>query len=931
MAKRMLIDAQHPEETRVVIADENQIYDFDFVSTAKKQLKGNIYLAKITRVEPSLQAAFVEYGGGKQGFLPFSEIHADYYQIPISDRKRLMEEAQAEEEADESNDADQASAQTSASDTDASTSDGPATELAASDATGFSQGTDQNHSGNKDEATDHPAYLMQGAIDISTSEYVEMPENAEDNLPISQALAHTESSAGGNLDHGEPMMASVLPIAIDEQPSDMAGDYQTSERSNSEGQQNDAPASENQPSEGVETLSSEEEDYQSRPKKNVFLKRYKIQEVIRRGQIVLVQVIKEERGNKGCSLTTYLSLAGRYCVLMPNSPKDGGISRKIANAEDRKRLKAISTELRLAQGMSVIVRTAGMDRTRAEIKRDYDYLVKLWNQIREDTLKSNAPALIYEESDIIKRAIRDQYSSDIDELIVEGDEGYHAAKEFMKLLLPSHTPKIKHYKEATPLFYALNVEEQLLSMHDPVVKLKSGGYIVINPTEALISIDVNSGRATGERNIEETAIKTNVEAAAEVARQLRLRDLAGLIVIDFIDMMESRNRRAVEKTLKDSLKADRAKIQLGRISPFGLLEMSRQRLRPSISESNMVQCQHCIGRGVIRSNESMSIQMVRAIEKEASSGTWSGLRVIAPQEIALHLLNSKRDVLRAIEQRHNLTIQVLIDADMASSEFNLEKMRRSQGERSEGGERERERRPRRPERNDRNERPERQERSYRDRDRNHAAASTHETASNDNADAASEGSIEMVESPRDGAFGGERERKNRNRRRGGRNRNRDRDHNRGEQPPQAVSDGVIDMESTDQAAFSPAEAGLPDDAVAQERPPQDHSQRPPRTRGGRGRRRWRDRDDREPRDGQTVAPVAVAGEPQANTYEHAPAVVTDGNTLPAFATEERAPVEPVASRSFEPYVSASAEPVAANGGEGGSKKGWWQKMIELDD
>ncbi len=429
--------------------------------------------------------------------------------------------------------------------------------------------------------------------------------------------------------------------------------------------------------EGVETLASEEEEY--RPKKNQFFKRYKIQEVIRRGQIVLVQVIKEERGNKGVSLTTYLSLAGRYCVLMPNSPKGGGISRKIASADDRKRLKAISTELRLAQGMSVIIRTAGMDRTRAEIKRDYDYLVKLWNQIREDTLHSNAPALIYEESDIIKRAIRDQYSGDIDELIIEGDEGYAAAREFMKLLLASHTPKIKHYNEPTPLFYAYNIEEQLLSMHDPIVKLRSGGYIVINPTEALISIDVNSGRSTGERNIEETATKTNLEAAAEVARQLRLRDLAGLIVIDFIDMLESRNRRAVEKAIKDALKADRAKIQLGRISPFGLLEMSRQRLRSSISEMSMVQCPHCIGRGVIRSNESMSIQMIRAIEKEASAGVWSSLRLVAPQPVALHMLNTKRDILRAIEQRYNLTLQVLIGPDLTSSEFKLEKMRRSQG------------------------------------------------------------------------------------------------------------------------------------------------------------------------------------------------------------------------------------------------------------
>ncbi len=919
MAKRMLIDAQHPEETRVVIADENQIYDFDFVSTAKKQLKGNIYLAKITRVEPSLQAAFVEYGGGKQGFLPFSEIHADYYQIPISDRKRLMEEAQAEEAAEEARERNMPYAHTPSSNEGAAhtsennetqTSENP---VSTDESASFMSPADifeQTASDDKEEAIDHPAYLTQGAIDISVSEDVEMPDSEYDKTPLSQSL---DMSAATSADHGEPVELPAGEVAPDDNG---ANDSQKTDI-----QATESAPTEAQPSEGVETLSSEEEDYQNRPKKNVFMRRYKIQEVIRRGQIVLVQVIKEERGNKGCSLTTYLSLAGRYCVLMPNSPKDGGISRKIANAEDRKRLKAISTELRLAQGMSVIVRTAGMDRTRAEIKRDYDYLVKLWNQIREDTLKSNAPALIYEESDIIKRAIRDQYSSDIDELIVEGDVGYQAAKEFMKLLLPSHTPKIKHYKEATPLFYAYGVEEQLLSMHDPVVKLKSGGYLVINPTEALISVDVNSGRATGERNIEETAVKTNVEAAAEVARQLRLRDLAGLIVIDFIDMMESRNRRAVEKMLKDSLKADRAKIQLGRISPFGLLEMSRQRLRPSISESNMVQCQHCIGRGVIRSNESMSIQMVRSIEKEASTGTWSGLRLIAPQEIALHLLNSKRDVLRTIEQRHNLTIQVLIDADMASSEFNLEKMRRSQGgERSENADRERRPRRERPERNnDRNDRNERPERNR------PVETSQGEEASNDNARGSEGSNIEMMESPRDENSGGDRERKGRNRRRGGRNRNRDRD--RGERP-QNTAPIPVEGEVMDQPTVAANDTSFSEESPATERAPQDTQERPPRNRGGRGRRRWRDRDERG---GETKDTTNVAGDVQSHSYDAAPVSATDGNTLPAFATEERAPAEPMPSRSFEPFIASQAEPVQASTSEGGAKKGWWQKMIELDD
>ncbi len=897
MTKRMLIDALHPEETRVVIADENQVYDFDFVTIAKKQLKGNIYLAKITRVEPSLQAAFVEYGCGKQGFLPFSEIHADYYQIPVSDRKRLMEEAQAEEENDYTPEAaienapleNQASAEQAENDA-AEAEKANATELADTSMATLSE-------------NERPAYLSQTAIDISTSEEAESPFEGDDNLPMSSALSDIESADDSN----EQDMPKSDEAASGETPS----------------------------GEGVETLASEEEDYQARPKKNVFMKRYKIQEVIRRGQIVLVQVIKEERGNKGASLTTYLSLAGRYCVLMPNSPKDGGISRKIASGEDRKRLKAISTELRLAQGMSVIIRTAGMERTRAEIKRDFDYLVKLWNQIREDTLVSNAPALIYEESDIIKRAIRDQYTGDIDELIIEGDEGYKTARDFMKLLLPSHTPKIKHYKDATPLFYAYNIEEQLLSMHDPVVKLRSGGYLVINPTEALISVDVNSGRATGERNIEETAVRTNLEAAAEVARQLRLRDLAGLVVIDFIDMMESRNRRAVEKMLKDSLKADRAKIQLGRISPFGLLEMSRQRIRPSISESNMVQCEHCIGRGYIRSHESMSIQMIRSIEKEASAGVWSSLRLIAPQAVALHLLNTKRDILRGIESRYGLTIQVLIDADLASSEFNLEKMRRSQNERAEGGEQRRERGGRDRDRD--RPRSERGERGGRDRDRDRdrgrdrpaVAAAPVDDDINDTVDAVLES--DASEGQREG-MGENGVRKRSRRRRGGRNRG---DRNREDRP---AGEQPLNAEQENYDASAPGENADADgiEAANSNEPGNPEGGQRNRTRGGRGRRRWRDRDERTGENrGNGEARVAMDGEVRESTHEHvreeaAAPQRTDGNTLPAFATEDRPLIELASNRPAPAPVVASPMLEAAQS-DAPVKKGWWQKMIELDD
>lgn len=864
MAKRMLIDALHPEETRVVIADENQVYDFDFVSAARKQLKGNIYLAKITRVEPSLQAAFVEYGGGKQGFLPFAEIHPDYYQIPVSDRKRLMEEAASEpEESDEQKQKPEAG-------TGSETYGEQPASAESAEITPPEMAMEPVEPPAQEAESERPAYLMQGAIEVSSEE---MEEPAAEEAPIAEdAVPAAEPVEGG-------------------------------ETQESAASAEDAAEGTTEPKSEVETIPNEEEEVR-RSKRTQFFKRYKIQEVIRRGQIVLVQVIKEERGNKGCSLTTYLSLAGRYCVLMPNSPKDGGVSRKIASTDDRKRLKAIYTELKLAAGMSVIIRTAGMDRTRAEIKRDYDYLVKLWNRIREDTLNSNAPALIYEESDIIKRAIRDQYSGDIHELIVEGDEGYKAAKDFMKLLLPSHTPKIKHYKEATPLFYAYNIEDQLLSMHDPVVKLRSGGYIVMNPTEALISIDVNSGRATGERNIEETATKTNLEAAAEVARQLRLRDLAGLIVIDFIDMMESRNRRAVEKALKDALKADRAKIQLGRISPFGLLEMSRQRLRPSISETNMVQCPHCIGRGFIRSNESMSIQMVRAIEKEASTGTWSGLRVIAPQAVALHLLNHKRDILRAIEQRYGLTIQVLIDADLTSSEFNLEKMRRSQSERTD---RDRDNRGRR---NERQERPERQP----------LEPAAVEEAGNDNLPESSDTAEEPARDDSFGEGGGRRGRGRR--RRGGRNRReRGERGDRGERPAPiaaASEDNTMSGFPAPDQDNSPADEFAPQ---GEEQPPR--GERRPRGRGGRGRRRWRDRDERGERRDRSLQ------DGQGRDWNEPPAQAgTDGNSLPPFATEERLPPEPV--RTPEP-VAVAVPASTPRDPNAPAKKGWWQKMIELDE
>lgn len=868
MAKRMLIDAMHPEETRVVIVDNNQIFDFDFVSSSKKQLKGNIYLAKITRVEPSLQAAFVEYGGNKQGFLPFSEIHTDYYQIPASDRKRLMEESAREAETLEA------------------AEDKPAGDGAQE--TALAENI-ESHADNLQE-------LEQASGDLPLApalEEIDITESDEtDKAPMYSALENSDSSLESGI-VSAPAGQQETSLAAEPAPNGAA-----------------VKTEENQPAESVETIQNEEEEEirQNRQRRNSYLRRYKIQEVIRRGQVVLVQVIKEERGNKGASLTTYLSLPGRYCVLMPNSPKDGGISRKIASAEDRKRLKQISTELRLAAGMSVIIRTAGMDRTRAEIKRDYDYLVKLWNHIREDTLKSTAPALIYEESDIIKRSIRDQYTNDIEDILVEGDAGFGAAREFMKLLLPSHTPKVKQYKESTPLFYAHDIEDQLLSMHDPVVKLKSGGYIVINPTEALISIDVNSGRATGERNIEETATKTNIEAANEVARQLRLRDLAGLIVIDFIDMLESRNRRNVERTLKDALKLDRAKIQLGRISPFGLLEMSRQRLRPSISETNMVQCQHCEGRGYIRSNESMSIQIIRSLEKEASHGNWGTLRLIASQDIALHLLNSKRDTLRGIEHKYGVTIQVLIDGDLTASEFNLEKMRRPNSERG----------------------PSRRRQQLSEESLPIAAEdvlqqmeplSEEEIASGDNEPfSPAGGNEEAGQSSR-------RNRRNRRGKRGGRARNRfsENDGAAETQSSQADTENSPENEPASDAVPGAGAQGEPSEMPSTEEDRQ--GRRPRRNRGGRGRRRWNDRGERKDRSHANES----GGREESSQPWNEP-INSNDNTLPAFTRQEAIPVNAPVQDVKVQAMSAPAIPDSTpRDPNAPPKKGWWQKMIELDE
>ncbi|WP_225883107.1 Rne/Rng family ribonuclease [Sphingomonas aliaeris] len=587
MTMRMLIDARHREETRVAVVNGTRIEEFDFESSEHKQLKGNIYLAKVTRVEPSLQAAFVDYGGNRHGFLAFSEIHPDYYQIPKEDRDALLRE-EAEHAAEE------------------------AALRAEHDLDEDDELHDDDGLAEDDHGDDH-------ADDIDE----ESVERFEDDGGVEAEVAAEDAGEARPRRRGKRSAADAA----------------------------------------VEDL---------RERRSNLRHRYKIQDVIRRRQVLLVQVVKEERGNKGAALTSYLSLAGRYCVLMPNTSHGGGISRKISNAGDRKRLKSIMADMQLPPSMGCIVRTAGLQRTRQEIRRDFDYLARLWDGIRETTLASSAPALVYGDSDLLKRAIRDIYNKDIDEVIVEGEDGYRQAREFMKLLMPSHARKVKHYSDAVPLFQRAHVEDQLGAMYHPVVQLKSGGYLVINPTEALVSIDINSGRSTREHSIEQTATATNLEATQEIARQLRLRDMAGLVVIDFIDMDNGSNVRKVEKAMKDALKNDRARIQVGRISSFGLMEMSRQRLRTGVLEASTRQCPHCEGTGLVRTASSAGLSALRLIEDEAAQGRGSVLTLHASMEAAFYLLNRKRGELAEIEDRYGVTVEVTADGEAEGARMSVE-------------------------------------------------------------------------------------------------------------------------------------------------------------------------------------------------------------------------------------------------------------------
>ena len=748
MAKKMLIDATHAEETRVVVVDGNKVEEFDFESVNKRQLAGNIYLAKVTRVEPSLQAAFVDYGGNRHGFLAFSEIHPDYYQIPVADREALIAEERAyakslEDDADEKpapkkrrsrrkkpEVQDEAPTETEALEGNETAVD--ATEASAVvdvaeevDRTGGTETSAEEPlaeeaetpAGETAEVSEAEADPVQASAEDekepageTTSSDVEAPDAdvSGDNVkPQAMSIEGEDPVVSKSLEEDAEPIESGPSLEVETEIKDEASEaeaeaeaeqVEVSAEVSSDEHDDGAPETVDVEATAVEDVEQvaglappenedesddeisdvekdDEVDEDIRPARKPRPRRYKIQEVIKVRQILLVQVVKEERGNKGAALTTYLSLAGRYCVLMPNTARGGGISRKITNASDRKKLKEIANSIEVPDGAGLIVRTAGAQRTKAEIKRDYEYLQRLWEQIRDLTLKSVAPAQIYEEGNLIKRSIRDLYNKEIDEVMVEGEEGYRTAKDFMKMLMPSHAKNVKLHQDGQPLFAKYQVESYLAGMFNPTVQLKSGGYIVIGITEALVAIDVNSGRATKEGSIEDTALKTNLEAAEEVARQLRLRDLAGLIVIDFIDMDERKNNTAVEKRFKDRLKSDRARIQVGRISGFGLLEMSRQRLRPGMLEATTQPCPACHGTGLIRSDDSIGLMIIRQLEEEGTRRRSREVLLKAPVAVINFLVNTKREHIADIESRFGMSIRLEADPHLVAPDFSIEKFK----------------------------------------------------------------------------------------------------------------------------------------------------------------------------------------------------------------------------------------------------------------
>ncbi|MEO6388606.1 MAG: ribonuclease E/G [Croceibacterium sp.] len=915
MATRMLIDARHPEETRVAVLKGNRIEEFDFESAEHKQIKGNIYLAKVTRVEPSLQAAFVDFGGNRHGFLAFGEIHPDYYQIPQSDREALLaeEQAHAEEEA--------------------------------------ALRADEDEFGDHDDSEDDEADLS-GVEEIDTSEkddvatiedgHVDVDDDDEDHDE-----AEAEAEDGNEAEGDEP-----------------SGDDEGDEgRSRGSGRGRRQGRSQGRSGGRGQSRAKEMDDLKA--KRQALRRRYKIQDVIQRRQVLLVQVVKEERGNKGAALTTYLSLAGRYCVLMPNSSHGGGISRKISSAADRKRLKQIVGEMTLPRSMGLIVRTAGLQRNKTEIKRDFDYLARVWDEIRERTLGSSAPALIHSDSDLVKRAIRDIYNREIEEVVVEGDEGYKSAKAFMKLLMPSHVRRVKQYADPVPLYQRYGAEDQLSAMYDPVVQLKSGGYLVINPTEALVSIDINSGRSTKEHGIEATAVSTNLEAAREIARQLRLRDMAGLVVIDFIDMEYSSNVRKVEKAMKDALKNDRARIQVGRISSFGLMEMSRQRLRTGVLEATTRSCPHCDGTGLVRTASSAGLSALRLIEDEAAKGKGTTITLFASTEAAVYLLNAKRADLAEIEERYGVSVEVIPEGEDEGAKMRVgsagprptavprfEPIVEDDADDDEPFEDEDEEETEEPSRDNRGGRGERSDsdeegqgkrrrrsRGGRNRGRRDEREEREDRpASNDDAD--SEAGDEPArethgDEPRSDDDGGDRPKKRR--RRGGRRRRRGGD---GEGGSEEACEGVSETAGFEGAEAAEAIAEEATADVTAEDTPEFAPAPKPRSR----RKKVEPEDVAEPEAEVAAEADVVEAAPKPRSRrkkvaEPEAAVEPVATAEPVVAADE-APAKPKRTRAKKAEApapeAATAEPEAANdangdaaaeGEDGQRRSGWWQRTF----
>ena len=859
MSSKMIIDASHPEETRVVVTKGNRLEDFDFESQHKRQIRGNIYLAKVTRVEPSLQAAFVDYGGNRHGFLAFSEIHPDYYQIPLADRQALMEE-EARLAASEFSDDDE--------------------ETAGRNGNGGSRkGRRRRGRGRRNERTGTGADAVSAGAGVPDAEPVAMDEIL---AAWEAAQAADDDSEMESRDDGADDDADTAIMAADadlgETVSEPAGGAFAADDGDDDDDDSDSDGDEEE--ETIDDVGEDDAIEESRPRKRLARRQYKIQEVIKRRQVLLVQVVKEERGNKGAALTTYLSLAGRYSVLMPNTARGGGISRKITSAGDRKRLKDLVKDLDVPQGMGVILRTAGANRTPQEIERDYEYLMRLWDSVRDLTLASSAPALVYEEGSLIKRSIRDLYNKDIGEIVVAGDDGYREARDFMKMLMPDQVKTVKLWQDTAPILARTGIEAQLDKLIQPQVTLKSGGYIIINQTEALVAIDVNSGKSTREHSIEETALATNLEAAEEVARQLRLRDLAGLIVIDFIDMEEGRNNRAVEKRLKDCLKNDRARIQVGRISHFGLMEMSRQRMRASVLESTMQACPHCGGTGHVRSAQSVALHLIRSLEDWLLRNPRNHVSVRTSGETALYVLNNKRDTLADMEERFGVRIMIVIDHAVGAEMFAIDRgaaaepvQRRESGVIGIG----------------------RAAPDEDDEDESDIEA--------DDGEAESAASVETESDDDDG-----RSRKRRRRRRGGRDRDRD---DVPAHQAQTNANAGEDDDSDDEDGDDEDDAAVAGESDEQ----RDRRKRRRRSRGRRGGKNRRERGPRVP-DAEPVGPLAdlvASGAFDAsdndNNDDVADETVTTAGTSPEKTSpepdEETTPVQ-----AGGPAVMEAVEPAA---------------------